>query len=234
MTGPERIDASCGADGCGGKILKPGEGLLKEMEQCAARNYVPIVNRDTAELLIVLGRLIKPVRILEVGTAIGYSAILLSGILAPGGRIDTIERDEDMVLKAHEYIRRAGLADTIAVIAGEASEVLACLDKTYDMIFLDAAKGQYPAFLPECLRLLKGGGLLVSDNVLFMGMVDSGEPVGRKKRTIVNNMRTYLDMLRSDPSLDTCILPVGDGVALSYKRMETEMDDEQGQNSQET
>jgi len=224
MTEPVNANGSgCGTDGCSRKRPRPDEGLLNEMEQYAAQHYVPIIKRDTAELLIVLGRLVKPVRILEVGTAIGYSAILLSGILAPGGRIDTIERDEDMVSIAREYIRRAGLTDTIAVIAGDASEVLACLEKTYDMIFLDAAKGQYPVFLPECLRLLRSGGLLISDNVLFMGMVDSGEPVGRKKRTIVNNMRTYLETLRSDPLLDTSILPVGDGVALSYKRMETEM-----------
>jgi len=225
MTEHGRDNRSCGGTGiCGRKILKPGEGLLKEMEQYAARNYVPIVKHETAELLIVLGRLVKPARILEIGTAIGYSAILLSGILAPGGRIDTIERDEDMVSKAHEYIKRAGLADTIAVIAGEASEVLACLDKTYDMIFMDAAKGQYPVFLPECLRMLRNGGLLITDNVLYMGLVDREGPVARKHRTIVNNMRSYIDTLRNDPSLDTSVLPVGDGVALSYKRMETEMD----------
>ncbi|HPZ05944.1 MAG: O-methyltransferase [Acetivibrionales bacterium] len=212
------------ADTCGGKMMKPGKGLLKEMEQYACRHHVPIINRETAELLIVLGRLVRPARILEIGTAIGYSAILLSGILAKGGRIDTIERDEDMLAKAHENIKRAGLEDTIAVIAGDASDVLPCLDKSYDMIFMDAAKGQYIGFLPECLRMLRNGGLLISDNVLYKGMVASGEPVGRKKRTIVNNMREYLDTLRNDPSLDTSILTVGDGVALSYKRLETEMD----------
>jgi predicted O-methyltransferase YrrM len=129
-----------------------------------------------------------------------------------------------MVIKAHENIKKAGLADTIAVIAGDAAEVLRCLDKKYDMIFMDAAKGQYPEFLPECLRMLKNGGLLVSDNVLYKGMVASDELVVRRKKTIVNRMRTFLDSICSDPTLDTTILPVGDGVALSYKRMETEMD----------
>jgi predicted O-methyltransferase YrrM len=204
--------------------LRPGEGLLLELEQYAAEHHVPIVRPETASLLIVLGRLAKPERILEIGTAIGYSSILLSGILAPGGRIDTIERNDEMVVKAHENIKRAGLADTIAVIAGDAADVLRCLDKKYDMIFMDAAKGQYPEFLPECLRLLKNGGLLVSDNVLYKGMVASDELVVRRKRTIVNRMRAYLDNICSDPALDTSILPVGDGVALSYKRMETEMD----------
>ncbi len=206
------------------KTIKPGEGLLLELEQYAAQNHVPIIRPETASLLIVLGRLVKPDRILEIGTAIGYSSILLSGILADGGRIDTIERNDVMVIKAHENIKRAGLADTIAVIAGDAAEVLCCLDKKYDMIFMDAAKGQYPEFLPQCLRMLKNGGLLVSDNVLYKGMVASDELVVRRKKTIVNRMRAYLDSICSDPSLDTSILPVGDGVALSYKRMETEMD----------
>lgn len=206
------------------RTLRPGEGLLLELEQYAAQHHVPIIRPESASLLIVLGRLVKPVRILEIGTAIGYSSILLSGILAPGGRIDTIERSDEMVIKAHENIKRAGLANTIAVIAGDATEVLKCLDKQYDMIFMDAAKGQYPEFLPECLRMLKGGGLLISDNVLYKGMVASDELVVRRKKTIVNRMRSYLDSLCGDPSLDTSILPVGDGVALSYKRMETEMD----------
>ena len=107
----------------------------------------------------------------EIGTAIGYSAILLAGILAPGGRIDTIERDEGMLLKARENIKRAGLGEVIGIIAGDAKDVLKCLDKQYDMVFLDAAKGQYPQLLPDCLRLLKSGGLLVADNVLYKGMV---------------------------------------------------------------
>lgn len=197
---------------------------MLEMEQYAAEHHIPIVRPETAGLLIVLGRLVKPSRILEIGTAIGYSSILLSGILAPGGRIDTIERDEKMLLKAHENIKKAGLTNTIAVIAGDASDVLVCLDKTYDMIFMDAAKGQYPGFLPECLRMLRNGGLLVSDNVLFKGMVTNDELVVRRKKTIVSRMRTFLDTLRGDPSLDTSILDVGDGVALSYKRTESEME----------
>ena len=202
--------------------LKQREGLLKELEQFAIEQHVPIIMPEVAQLLVVLGRLIKPVRILEVGTAIGYSSILLAGILAPGGRIDTIERQEEMLLKARENIKKAGLENTISIIAGDAEEVLRCLDKQYDLVFLDAAKGQYPEFLPECLRMLKKGGLLVSDNVLYKGMVASNELVVRRKKTIVNRMRTYLDSLCDDPTLDTSILPVGDGVALSYKRFETE------------
>lgn len=203
--------------------LRQSEGLIKELEEFAKVQHVPVITPEVAKLLIVLGRLIKPVRILEIGTAIGYSSILLSGILAPGGRIDTIERQEEMLIKAHGNIKKAGLENTISIIAGEAEEVLRCLDKQYDLIFMDAAKGQYPEFLPECMRMLKRGGLLVSDNVLYKGMVASDDLVVRRKKTIVNRMRSYLETLCEDPTLDTSILPVGDGVALSYKRLETEI-----------
>lgn len=199
-------------------------GLLRELEQYAAEHHVPIVTPEVAQLLIVLGKMLRPERILEIGTAIGYSSILLAGVLADGGRIDTIERQEEMLIKAHENIKKAGLEHTISIIAGDAQDVLKCLDKKYDMIFLDAAKGQYPEFLPECLRMLKGGGLLVSDNVLYKGMVADEELVVRRKKTIVHRLRSYLESLCSDPSLDTSILQVGDGVALSYKRLETERD----------
>lgn len=200
--------------------LRKSDGLLKELEEYAAGNHVPIITREVARLLIVLGKLVKPDRILEVGTAIGYSAILLAGILKQGGRIDTIERQEEMIVKARANIKKAGLENTISIIAGDAVEVLRCLDKQYDMVFLDAAKGQYPEFLPDCLRMLKKGGLLVSDNVLYKGMIANEELIVRRKRTIVNRMRSYLETLCEDPSLDTSILSVGDGVALSYKRMD--------------
>ena len=198
--------------------LRQSTGLLKEMEQYAKDNHVPVISPEVASLLIVLGSLVRPARILEVGTAIGYSSVLLAEILAPGGRIDTIERQEEMILEASKNIKKAGLKHTISIIAGDATEVLKCLDKQYDMVFLDAAKGQYPEFLPDCLRMLKKGGLLVSDNVLFKGMVASDDLIIRRKKTIVNRMRSYLDLLCGDPSLNTSILPVGDGVALSYKK----------------
>jgi len=206
--------------------LRQSNGLLKELEQYAKEHHVPIITPEVAHLLKVLGRLVKPARILEIGTAIGYSSILLAGILVPGGRIDTIERQDEMLLKARENIKKAGLENTISIIAGDAQEVLRCLDKRYDMVFMDAAKGQYPEFLPECLRMLKKGGLLVSDNVLYKGLVASDELIARRKRTIVNRMRTYLDILCEEPTLETSILPVGDGVALSYKLLEAEKTDE--------
>lgn len=202
--------------------LRQSKGLLKELEQYAGEHRVPIITPEVAHLLTVLGRLVNPSHILEIGTAIGYSSILLAGILAPGGRIDTIERQEEMLLKARDNIKKAGLENTISIIAGDAQEVLECLDKQYDMIFMDAAKGQYPEFLPNCLRMLKRGGLLVSDNVLYKGMVADDKLVAKRKRTIVNRMHTYLDSLCKNPELETSILSVGDGVAISYKMPETE------------
>jgi predicted O-methyltransferase YrrM len=141
--------------------------------------------------------------------------------LEPDGKIDTIERFELMADKAKENVKRAGKEDIINIIVGDASEVLPCLDKRYDMIFLDAAKGQYPEFLPDCLRMLNIGGLLISDNVLYKGMVANDELVVRRKKTIVKRMRTYLDSICNHEQLDTTILPVGDGVAISYKKGDT-------------
>jgi len=200
------------------KTIKRSEGILSELERFAEAQHVPIVQPEVAQLLLVLGRLKKPRRVLEVGTAIGYSAILLSDVLGPGGKIDTIERYELMADRAKENIKRAGKEDVINIIVGDAAEVLPCLDKKYDMIFLDAAKGQYPEFLPDCLRMLDSGGLLVSDNVLYKGMVANDELVVRRKKTIVKRLRTYLDTICNHDQLDTTILSIGDGVAISYKK----------------
>ncbi len=198
--------------------IKKTEGLLKELEDFAAENHVPIVHPEVAKLLQVIGMTKKPVRILEIGTAIGYSSILLAGILAPGGKIDTIERYELMVERAKGNIKKANLEDVINVICGDALEVLKYLNKQYDMVFLDAAKGQYPEFLPECLRLLSPGGLLFSDNILYKGMIANDELVIRRKKTIVKRLRNYLNILCSSENLETSIIPIGDGVALSYKK----------------
>ncbi len=198
--------------------IKPNTGLLAQLEQYADENHVPIIQPEVAALLKVLGKLNKPARILEVGTAIGYSSILFSGFLKPGGVIDTIERNEQMIELARKNIKTAGLQDTINVIAGDAMEVLGCLDKQYDMIFLDAAKGQYSEFLEQSKRMLASGGLLISDNVLYKGMIATDELVVRRKKTIVTRMRSFLKTLCQDESFETSIIPIGDGVALSYKK----------------
>ena len=198
--------------------IRENDGILKELEDFARENHVPIIQPEVEKLLLVTGKLLKPRRILEVGTAIGYSAIVLSKVLDEGGKIDTVDRYELMIERAKNNIKRAGLEDTVNIIVGDAVEVLRCLDKKYDMIFLDAAKGQYPEFLPECLRMLNKGGLLFSDNVLYKGMVANDELVVRRKKTIVKRLRDFLSSICENEELDTSILPVGDGVALSYKK----------------
>jgi predicted O-methyltransferase YrrM len=197
-------------------IQKSG-GILKELEEYATLHHVPIIQPEVARLLFVTGRLVKPKRILEVGTAIGYSAILMAQLLEPGGKIDTIDRSEKMILLAKENIKKARMEDRINIITGDALDVLQCLDKSYDMIFMDAAKGQYSEFLPECLRMLKSNGVLFSDNVLYKGMVASDELIVFRKKTIVKRMREYLEVICNSEELDSSIIPIGDGVAISYK-----------------
>lgn len=198
--------------------IKPNTGLLAELEQYAGENHVPVIQPEVAAFMKVMGKTLAPARILEVGTAIGYSAILFSGFLKSGGKIDTIERNEQMIELARKNIKAAGLQNTINVIAGDAMEVLSCLDKRYDMIFLDAAKGQYAEFLELSKRMLVPGGLLVSDNVLYKGMVAADALVVRRKKTIVTRMRSFLKALCQDESFETGIIPIGDGVAISYRK----------------
>jgi len=200
------------------KTIEGNRGILKELEEFAKEYHVPIVQPEVAKLIKVLGSILKPKSILEVGTAIGYSSILLSSVLQPGGTIDTIDRYKLMLDRAEENIKRAGLESVINIIQGDAVDVLKNLDKKYDMIFLDAAKGQYIEFLPDCLRMLEGSGVLVSDNVLYKGMIANNDLVVRRKKTIVKRMRSYLDSICSNPELETSIVPIGDGLAISYKK----------------
>lgn len=195
--------------------LKKSSGLIEEMEAFAKRYEVPISQPETIKLIEVLIKLGRISNILEVGSAIGYSAIRMAG--AGANHIDTIEINPDAVRVARENIEKAKLGDNINVIYGDAKEVLPTMDGEYDMIFVDASKGQYNEFFPNCMRMLKTGGLLVSDNVLYKGMIATDELVERRKITIVRRLRAYIDMLCSHPELETDILPLGDGVALSIK-----------------
>lgn len=192
--------------------------FLDELEKEALRNRIPVIRKSMQSLLKFLLAFKKPDRILEVGTAVGFSALLMSEYGPEGSHITTIENYEKRIPAARENFRRAGKEDRITLLEGDATEVLKGLSGTYDMIFMDAAKGQYLHFLPDVLRLLAPGGLLVSDNVLQDGdVMESRFAVTRRNRTIHARMREYLYELKHHPELETVVLPVGDGVTLSTK-----------------
>lgn len=197
--------------------LKEKEGLLKELEIYAKENNVPIVHKEVSDLLKVLLKVQRPKKILEVGCAIGYSSILFASSLDGEVEIITVERNEKMIEKAKENIKRAGLEDKITILEGDAEELLKTVDGEFDMIFLDAAKGQYKLFYDMVIDKLKVDGLLISDNILYKGMVAHDDFVIRRKKTIVKRMRNYLDYISNCDYLDTSLIPIGDGVALSYK-----------------
>ena len=192
--------------------------FLDELEKNALQERVPVIRKPVQSLLKFLLKLLKPRDILEVGTAIGFSALLMSEYGPENCHITTIENYQKRIIRARENFRLAGAEEKITLLEGDAADILKELTGTYDLIFMDAAKGQYLFFLPEVLRLLTPGGLLVSDNVLQDGdVVESRFAVTRRNRTIHARMRDYLYELKHDPRLETVILPVGDGVALSIK-----------------
>lgn len=199
----------------------PEDPLIEEIEREALDAYVPIIRKDTQSLLKVILAMTRPERVLEVGTAVGFSAILMSAYIPENGYITTIEKYEKRIPIARENFRRAGLEERIRLIEGDAMEVMRSLEGPYDLIFMDAAKGQYIHYLPEALRLLTPGGVLISDNVLQDGdIIESRYAVERRNRTIHSRMRDYLYELKHHEELQTTILPVGDGVAVSVKKQE--------------
>ncbi|HIW42045.1 MAG TPA: O-methyltransferase [Candidatus Mediterraneibacter vanvlietii] len=193
--------------------------ILEIIEQEAREAHVPIIRREMQSFLKVLLMLKKPMRILEVGTAVGFSALLMSDYAPEGCRITTIENYEKRIPIARENFRRAGRESQIELIEGDASEVLKTLEGSYDFVFMDAAKGQYIHYLPSVLRLLAEGGCLVSDNVMQDGdVIESRFAVERRNRTIHARMRDYLYELKHNEELVTSIIPLGDGVAVSVKQ----------------
>ncbi|MBQ9991236.1 MAG: O-methyltransferase [Lachnospiraceae bacterium] len=192
--------------------------FLQELEKRAKNEQVPIIRPAMQSLLKLLLTVKRPERILEVGTAIGFSALLMSEYVPESCHITTIEKYEKRIPVAKENFLRAGKEKQITLLEGDAMEILKELEGPYDFIFMDAAKGQYIHFLPEVFRLLEKGGLLVSDNVLQEGeLIESRFAVTRRNRTIHARMRDYLYTLKHHPQLVTDILPVGDGVTVSVK-----------------
>lgn len=195
--------------------------FLDEIEKFALETDVPIIRKSMQSFLRFLLTMQKPMKILEVGTAIGFSALLMSEYAPEGCEITTIEKYEPRIPIAQENFKKAGKEEVITLLEGDATEILKELSGSYDLIFMDAAKGQYIHFMPDILRLLKEGGLLVSDNVLQDGdVIESRFAVTRRNRTIHARMREYLYELTHHPVLETCILPVGDGITLSVKKKE--------------
>lgn len=192
---------------------------LDEIEREALEAQVPIIRKPMQSLLKFLLAYAKPKQILEVGTAVGFSALLMSEYGPADCHITTIEKYEKRIPVARENFKMAGAEDRITLMEGDAADILRELEGPYDMIFMDAAKGQYLHFMEDAMRLLAPGGLLISDNVLQDGdIVESRFAVTRRNRTIHARMREYLYELKHNPALETVILPVGDGVTLSLKK----------------
>lgn len=195
---------------------KKEEPFFSELREYAEKNHIYIVKPQVERLLSVLLSVQKPKRILEVGTAIGYSSMLMLKYAGDDSRVTTIERDEEVLLMAKENIKNRGVEDRIRCIFGDATEVLESLSGEYDFIFIDAAKGQYRDHFEKSLKLIKKGGVIVTDDVLYFGMTASDEFLVKKHDTITRKLREYLDFLCSDDRFETNILPIGDGVAITY------------------
>lgn len=200
-------------------LESPEREIVELIEKEALRDHVPIIRKETQSLLKTLIEMKQPKKVLEVGTAVGFSAVLMCEYLGPDAHVTTIENYEKRTPIAKENFRRAGREDQITLLEGDAMEILETLEETYDFIFMDAAKAQYIHYLPEVLRLLKKGGILVTDNVLQDGdVIESRFVVERRNRTIHSRMREYLYELKHHELLQTSIIPLGDGVALSVKK----------------
>lgn len=198
---------------------KGNSPVCNAIEKEALADGVPIIRKEMGNLLKVLLLLKQPQKILEVGTAVGYSSILMSENMPQNCCITTIENYEKRIPVAKNNFKRAGKEEVITLLEGDAMDILKELDGTYDFIFMDAAKGQYINFLPELLRLMPAGGLLISDNVLQEGdIVESRYGVTRRNRTIHTRMREYIYTLTHAEQLETSIVPIGDGITLSVKK----------------
>ncbi len=195
-------------------------GFLKEMEEYADERFIPIIQREVKGFLAALLEYKRPKRILEVGTAIGYSSIFFSGYLDDGGEIITLEKDKKYADIARENIKKAGKDEIIRVIEGSAENTIKTVDGKLDMVFLDANKSQYRYYFDVIYPNLNPGGIIICDNILYKGMTANDELLPRKHYAIVNNIREFLDFLCNHSGLTTSIIPIGDGMTLSVKKLQ--------------
>ena len=187
---------------------------LERIKQKALEDHIPIIMDETLDVIEKYLESNKPKRMLEIGTAVGYSAICFTEFLDKNGKIDTIERDLERVKEAKENIKKVGLENKINIYEGDAVEILPNLNDKYDVVFIDAAKGKYPFFLKEALRLINKNGIIFADNILYKGYVMSNYNK-HKQRTAVRNLREYIKEVTENPNIETEILEVGDGLAVS-------------------
>ncbi len=200
------------------EVLPMCDGILGEIQKISYEQDVPIIPNEVVRLLSFILSIKKPKRILEIGAAVGFSSGLMSKFLSDGGKITTIDRFDIMIEQFRENRKKMGLEDKIELIEGNACVVLPRLSEKFDVIFLDAAKGQYIQMLPDCIRLLETGGILIADDVLQNGNIaKKREEIPRRQRTIHTRMRNFLWEITHNDALETSILTIGDGVALCCK-----------------
>ena len=190
---------------------------IEQIKEKALNEHIPIIMDDTLEVVGQVLKELKPNKILEIGTAVGYSAICFSKYLAENGRIDTIEREEDRIAEAKINVKDLKLEQKINIISGDAVEILPTLNEKYDAIFIDAAKGKYPFFLKEAIRMLSDNGIIIADNILYKGYTLS-DYNKHKQRTAVRGLREYLKELEENEDLETELLEVGDGLTITRRK----------------
>lgn len=198
-------------------LIPPRSELMTELEAYAEEHHVPIIEPEVAQFLKTLLQLRRPKRVLELGTAIGYSGIQILSSSDSVEELVTMEIREDMAEIAMDNFRRANLSDKVEIMVGDAVELLPTINSVFDCIFIDAAKGQYNIFFEEAIRLLADDGIIICDNVLFKGMVASDSLAIRRKRTIIKRLRTFLDHIMNLEGYTSSIIPIGDGVAIILK-----------------
>ncbi len=201
------------------KVQPITNDAIGELQKYAYENDVPIIDQETARFLGVLLDMKRPKRILEIGCAIGFSSIFMTKYLADGGKITTIDRFEVMIRQARENFEKFNVQDKIELIEGDAVEVLDQLDESFDVIFLDAGKGQYINMLENCIRLLNSGGLLIADDIFQNGKIVADiETIEKRQRTIHRRMNSFIETINNDERLNSSLIPIADGVLIAVKK----------------